>query len=146
MKFCASLLFSKSSTFKLKSSAKTICLFTVSFLEKRFLTLSWRRPLSYRNQSIDLRIKSMDWFLYDNGLRHERVKVVFTSFYISIRGSIDCIWNYILTLFISNFCAKRLYYFLIYAQILSPFGGQQLVYKYAYLPRLRFFLIWCKTL
>ena len=26
------------------------------------LTLSWRRPLSYRN-----------WFLYDNGLRHERV-------------------------------------------------------------------------
>ena len=34
----------------------------------RILTLSWRRPLSYRNQS-----KSMDWFLYDNGLRHERV-------------------------------------------------------------------------
>ena len=30
-------------------------------------------PLSYRNQSIDLRSKSMDWFLYDNGLRHERV-------------------------------------------------------------------------
>ena len=30
------------------------------------LTLSWRRPLSYRNQS---------WFLYDNGLRHERVKL-----------------------------------------------------------------------
>ena len=28
------------------------------------LTLSWRRPLSYRNQSIDLRSKSMDWFLY----------------------------------------------------------------------------------
>ena len=31
--------------------------------------------LSYRNQSIDLLRKSMDWFLYDNGLRHERVKV-----------------------------------------------------------------------
>ena len=29
-----------------------------------FLTLSWRRPLSYRNQSID----------QSNGLRHERVK------------------------------------------------------------------------
>ena len=29
-------------------------------------------PLSYRNQS-----RSMDWFLYDNGLRHERVKVIF---------------------------------------------------------------------
>ena len=39
-----------------------------------FLTLSWRRPVSYRNQSIDLRSKSMNWFLYDIGLRHERVK------------------------------------------------------------------------
>ena len=36
-------------------------------------TLSWSRPLSYRNQSIDLLDKSMDWFLYDNDLRHERV-------------------------------------------------------------------------
>ena len=32
-------------------------------------TLSWRGPFSYRNQS-------MDWFLYDNGLRHERVKEI----------------------------------------------------------------------
>ena len=38
------------------------------------LTLSWRRPLSYRNHSINLGSKSMDWFLHDNGLRHERVK------------------------------------------------------------------------
>ena len=30
-----------------------------------------RWPLSSRNQSIDLRSKSMDWFLYDNGLRVE---------------------------------------------------------------------------
>ena len=30
--------------------------------------------LSYRNQSIDLLCKSMDWLLYDKGLRHERVK------------------------------------------------------------------------
>ena len=37
------------------------------------LTFSWRRSLSYENQSIDLRTKSMDWFLYDNGFRHERV-------------------------------------------------------------------------
>ena len=41
---------------------------------KRLLTLSWRRPLSYRNLSIDLLLKSMDWFLYDTGRRHERVK------------------------------------------------------------------------
>ena len=39
----------------------------------RPLPLSWRRPLSYGNQSIDLRSK----FLYDNGLRHERVKKLF---------------------------------------------------------------------
>ena len=37
------------------------------------LTLCWRRPFSYRNQSIDLLRKSMGWFLCDNGLRHERV-------------------------------------------------------------------------
>ena len=36
------------------------------------LTLSWRGPLSYRNQSIDLQSKSMDWFLYDRKLHHER--------------------------------------------------------------------------
>ena len=39
------------------------------------LTLSWRRPISYRNQSIDFLHKSMDWFLYDNGLRHKRVNI-----------------------------------------------------------------------
>ena len=33
-----------------------------------------QRSLSYRNQSIDLQRKSMDWFLYDRDLRHERVK------------------------------------------------------------------------
>ena len=41
------------------------------------LTLSWRRPLSYRNQSIDLLCKSKYWFLYDNGPRHERVKRIY---------------------------------------------------------------------
>ena len=39
------------------------------------LTLSWRRLLSYKNQLIDLLRKSVDWFLYDNGLRHERVNI-----------------------------------------------------------------------
>ena len=41
------------------------------------LTLSWRRSYSYRNQFIDLPCKSMDWFLYDRDLHHERVKLVF---------------------------------------------------------------------
>ena len=40
-----------------------------------FLTLSRPRPISYRKQSIDLLCKSMDWFLYDIGFHHERVKL-----------------------------------------------------------------------
>ena len=32
------------------------------------------KSLSYRNQSIDLQSKSMDWFLFDRDLHHERVK------------------------------------------------------------------------
>ena len=38
------------------------------------ITLSWRRSLSYRNQSIDLLCKSIGWFLYDRDHRHERFK------------------------------------------------------------------------
>ena len=34
----------------------------------------WQSSLSYRNQSIDLLYKSMDWFLYDKDIRHESVK------------------------------------------------------------------------
>ena len=44
------------------------------------LTLLWRMFLSYRNQTINLFCKSMDWFLYDRGLRHERVKTCFLNF------------------------------------------------------------------
>ena len=32
--------------------------------------------LSYKNQSNDLLRKSMDWFLYDKDLHHERVNVI----------------------------------------------------------------------
>ena len=38
------------------------------------LSISWRRFLSYRNQSTDFFCESMDWFLYDRNLRHERVE------------------------------------------------------------------------
>ena len=51
----------------------TQILFSVSSVETS--TLSWLRLLSYRNQSIDLQSKSMDWFLYSNGLRHEWVNM-----------------------------------------------------------------------
>ena len=47
-------------------------IFLVFFLS--FLTISWWRSLSYRNQSIDLVCKSMDWCLYGRDLCHERVK------------------------------------------------------------------------
>ena len=54
------------------------------------LTLSWRRPLSYRNQSIDF------WFLYENGLCHERVKDIaqrIMNSLIDSRENIDNIRN-----------------------------------------------------
>ena len=47
---------------------------SVFVLMKILLTLSWRRSPSYRNQSIDLLCKSIDWFLCDRDLLHERVK------------------------------------------------------------------------
>ena len=46
------------------------------------LTLSWRRSLSFRNQSFDLLCKSVDWFLYNRDLRHERVN---NSFHCEIK-------------------------------------------------------------
>ena len=63
----------------------------IKYLQSRMwwtLALSWRRPL-YRNQSIDLASKSLDWFLYDNGLRHERVKenIVFVKLSETLFGS-----------------------------------------------------------
>ena len=45
------------------------------FFFKFLLSLSWRRPLSYKNQSIDFLRKLMDWFIYDIGHRRERLKM-----------------------------------------------------------------------
>ena len=42
-------------------------LFKSKWRKTFWLTFSWRRRISYRNQSIDLLHKSMDWFLYDIG-------------------------------------------------------------------------------
>ena len=39
-----------------------------------------KEDLSYRNQSINLLCKSIDWFLYDRDVRHERVNSTFTVF------------------------------------------------------------------
>ena len=47
-----------------------------NFKSRSALTLSQRRSLSHRKESIDLqKSKSMDWFLYDGDFRHERVKL-----------------------------------------------------------------------
>ena len=47
---------------------------TSNISNKASLTLSLQKSLPYRNQSIDLQSKGMDWFLYDWDLRHERNK------------------------------------------------------------------------
>ena len=39
-----------------------------------FIDSLMTESLLHRNQSIDLQSKTMDWFLYDRDLRHERVK------------------------------------------------------------------------
>ena len=57
-----------------KNSFFTEHLRTTTSQISMMLTLLCRRSLSYRNQPIDLLCKSMDWFLYDNGLCHENVK------------------------------------------------------------------------
>ena len=41
--------------------------YQMPFYPNMRLALSWQRPLSYRN-----------WFLYHNGLRHERIKILMT--------------------------------------------------------------------
>ena len=66
------------------------CIAGLAFTGKD-LTLSRWRSLSYRNQSIDLKTKSMDWFLYDKVLRHERVNMLLPiSFMLS---SQETIWS-----------------------------------------------------
>ena len=47
---------------------------------KSVLTLSWRRSLLSRNQSIDLQSKSMDWFLYDRDIRHKRINTLLLAY------------------------------------------------------------------
>ena len=36
----------------------------------------WNCILSYRNQSINLQIKIINWFLYDRDRRHEKVNAL----------------------------------------------------------------------
>ena len=62
-------------------------------IRESILTPSWRGSLSYRNQSIDLQSKSMDWFLYYNGLCLERVKNKdsYIWIYLDIYPKVSCL-------------------------------------------------------
>ena len=78
------------------------------------LTLSWRRYLSHRNQSIYLHRKSIDCSLYDRDLRHERVNQLcgitcllvihrffvlwLESYYFILWLSFLCLWSLFVTL------------------------------------------------
>ena len=79
------------------------------------LTLSWRGPLLYRNQSIDLQSKSMDWFLYDNDLRHERVKMFWVG---CVTVLLKIIRN---TSFFSDSVKKRFVYVLVNTNFVETF-------------------------
>ena len=77
------------------------------------LTLSWRKPLSYRNQTIDLRNKSLDWFLYDNSLRHKRVdRVIIFLRLIILRYPMMALLVYNVLKFISSSMSRLRFVFL----------------------------------
>ena len=59
--------------FDLKNKLENMKFIATFNLPGLLLTLSWRRSLTYRNQSVDSQSKSVDWILYDRDLRHERV-------------------------------------------------------------------------
>ena len=79
------------------------------------LTLSWRRFLSYRNQSNDLFCKSMDWFLYNRDLLHGRFNTLFNNMHREF--VLTCCKAYLLSFFFSIWL-----FFLEY----SRFTGQKM--------------------
>ena len=93
-------------------------------IENYCWTLSWQRPLSYRNHSIDLQSKLMDWFLYDNGLCHER-------------GKFEKRLSFVLQGFLLKFCIFLLnHYCFLFA--FSMFWVHKLLHNWCLLSPLRF--------
>ena len=45
-------------------------------MDEELLDSFMTEVMLYRNQYIDLERKSMDWFLYDSDIRHERVNAL----------------------------------------------------------------------
>ena len=79
------------SRIKLNLFSHLSCL-RLEWLQQR-LALSWWKSLSYRSQSIDLFCQSMDWFLDDSDLRHERVKVSILVCLSPFWGHSILLWN-----------------------------------------------------
>ena len=80
-------------------------------------TFPWRRSLPYSNQSIGFQSKSMDWFLYDRYLRHERVKNVDATIsvnFLIIPFILPLLDTRIITIF--TFCLCLYLYFTLFFQ------------------------------
>ena len=78
--------------------------------------------LPYKNQSIDLRNRSMDWFLYDRDLRHERVKGILRPIlYNNKNTNIDRKWKIMQSLLKKNYFFKMFKFLLtIFIDIITP--------------------------
>ena len=103
-------------------------LILVQRIPSQYLTLSWRWALSYRNQSIDLQNKLMDWFLYDWDLRHERGKIN------RINGEKNCSY-------ISAFYTLRMEWNL---KSLCKIYCKYLVFTYQLFNRIKIEKNWCR--
>ena len=84
------------------SSKICFCKVLINNVKKFYLTLSSLRYSSFRNQSINH--KSIDWFLYDRNLRHERVYCSIMEVATFTRGAF-C-ENFNLVLFMDLICVK----------------------------------------
>ena len=65
----------------------------LQFSEKMFLLVKYTHMTYFLMDfwsSLHLQSKSMDWFLYDNGLRHERVNSI--SYSVCVRRAVNIKW------------------------------------------------------
>ena len=67
-------------------------------ISRNCFTFSWRIFLSYRNQSIDLLCKSMNWLLCDRDIRRERVNTDQSSTFLHTVLEKHCCFTILLLL------------------------------------------------
>ena len=68
-------------------------IFIIKFDTKAALTLSWRKFLSHRNQSIGLHGESMDWFLCDRDFVIKELTCFYYIWIDVIRGALKTLPN-----------------------------------------------------